>query len=672
MRSKKLLICLVFLFVSLFAFGFNVKVNAIETSELIEVKGAQVRTTGNPGLRFVATETYEGEESYGILLAFGEAAADENFVVGGTVNGKEVGNAPVATAEGGVFMVTLWDIPETMYTQKVSARAYVVVGENYVYSSTITVKSLAEVALKAKAEGDDSEIVNGAVAATANYKKTWTDAKGRVFVGSATYESEPLKLGAAFIADWNKKFETELTVSSFTGGTSSEFWTSARTNKQSGSEYPWEGSKLKEFFQDAEMGAKWGWLLDFTLENGKNDFAKQQAQAIKDNVENPTKWYFGAHFISDIMSFLTGETQSSGYGGYNFTTYTSQVLTKFDQYNTTVYADLEGCTLVKLTDTVAVPAIANKDGYTAQYIGAEEAVYAEGDTISAANNFVIEIKYTPIEYTIVCRWEELGLDVNTYQYTIEKAVEFEPISISGYVFEGWYDNPEFTGEPVTGVAKGNFGAKTFYAKMTESAYNEVTVTFESNYKYATWADLTDALLADINEVLGKTYSKAEWFAVGPWTINSAKFNKLVTEAKYVHWRTLAEVVAGIETSANKPAIQNWANGVENSGSANPYAIEYVTRALINSSQYTRNANFKTSDYSDTAIQEAILAAVTGPRISSKYIAPATITETLTRPGYTFVGWYTNPECTGDPVTQFPGYNDDTSAVTYYAKWEVAE
>ena len=116
MRSKKLLICLVFLFVSLFAFGFSAKVNAIETSELIKVEGAQVRTTGNAGIRFVATEAYEGEnETYGILLAFGEAEADENFVVGGTVNGKAVANAEIATAENGQYAVTLYDIPQAFY-----------------------------------------------------------------------------------------------------------------------------------------------------------------------------------------------------------------------------------------------------------------------------------------------------------------------------------------------------------------------------------------------------------------------------------------------------------------------------------------------------------------------------------------------------------------------------
>ena len=51
---RSLIITFLFLLVSLFAFGFNASVKALETSADIEVIGAQVRTTGNAGIRFVA------------------------------------------------------------------------------------------------------------------------------------------------------------------------------------------------------------------------------------------------------------------------------------------------------------------------------------------------------------------------------------------------------------------------------------------------------------------------------------------------------------------------------------------------------------------------------------------------------------------------------------------
>ena len=37
----------------------------------------------------------------------------------------------------------------------------------------------------------------------------------------------------------------------------------------------------------------------------------------------------------------------------------------------------------------------------------------------------------------------------------------------------------------------------------------------------------------------------------------------------------------------------------------------------------------------------------------------------TREGYTFAGWYDNPECTGDVVTNI------NESCTLYAKWEIA-
>ena len=123
---KKYLVAFLFLLVSLFAFNFNANVKAEETSMDIVVQGAQVRTTGNAGLRFVATENVMAQEksAFGFVLAFGEAKADENFVIGGTVNGKAVVNAEVTETAEGEFKVTLYDIPESMYKQKVSARAY--------------------------------------------------------------------------------------------------------------------------------------------------------------------------------------------------------------------------------------------------------------------------------------------------------------------------------------------------------------------------------------------------------------------------------------------------------------------------------------------------------------------------------------------------------------------
>ena len=208
--------------------------------------------------------------------------------------------------------------------------------------------------------------------------------------------------------------------------------------------------------------------------------------------------------------------------------------------------------------------------------------------------------------------------------------------------------------------------------MIESEYYEVDVTFDANYKFATWEELTSALLADINEAGETDFTADSYFDQSKWTPNETAINKLITEEKYSHWRALAEATLNYEAGNNVSGMRNWADGVANSGSQDPYAASYVTRAIIKSTVYDSNVNFITADYSNTDIQTAILDAVSGPKLTAKYSTPESITETVTRAGYTFVGWYTNPECTGDAVVEFPGFKDGTTEVTYYAKWEVAE
>ena len=48
---------------------------------------------------------------------------------------------------------------------------------------------------------------------------------------------------------------------------------------------------------------------------------------------------------------------------------------------------------------------------------------------------------------------------------------------TGYTFDGWYENPDFTGNPVADVPTDSTGELTFYAKWTANTY---TVIFDTN------------------------------------------------------------------------------------------------------------------------------------------------------------------------------------------------
>ncbi len=100
----------------------------------------------------------------------------------------------------------------------------------------------------------------------------------------------------------------------------------------------------------------------------------------------------------------------------------------------------------------------------------------------SANNFEniladvdVEAEYTPLEYTI--SFISGGSVAATKKYDIENSVDFDAISRQHYDFEGWYANENCTGESTVGIAVGNYGDKSFYAKWSAVEY---FVTYHTN------------------------------------------------------------------------------------------------------------------------------------------------------------------------------------------------
>jgi len=114
----------------------------------------------------------------------------------------------------------------------------------------------------------------------------------------------------------------------------------------------------------------------------------------------------------------------------------------------------------------------------------------------------------PVNMTLYARWEIVRYDIKyeldggevntpTLKYTVELEVELKVPSRLGFKFEGWYDNAEFNGEPVTKIEKGTTGNKVFYAKWFEiERSNKLVVNAE-------WADKDEG---DEVEVNGETYT----------------------------------------------------------------------------------------------------------------------------------------------------------------------
>lgn len=163
MKINKILIFLLTL--SLFA-SFKLKANVDINTNDFYVSGAQVRTSGNAGIRFVGDVSNiindcKNISRYGILIAYGETNDKENFILNGNINEKIVLNNEVSYITNDYkYYVTLYNIPQEEYNKKVSARAYLILNDSTVlYSDIIITRSLKSVCDMAYADNNNSEFV---------------------------------------------------------------------------------------------------------------------------------------------------------------------------------------------------------------------------------------------------------------------------------------------------------------------------------------------------------------------------------------------------------------------------------------------------------------------------------------------------------------------------------
>ena len=502
MRSKKLLICLVFLFVSLFALSFNAKVNADGiTTDLIKIEGAQVRTAGEPGIRFVASQTLTGWniEKYGIVFAFGEAEADDNFVIGGTVNGKEVGNAFLESAENGSYAVTLWGIPEVYYTKKITARAYVIADGLEIYSDTVCIKSFAEVVFKAQAEGNTSDLVtNVASAIESNFIRQYT-------LGDTIVLASPVRdelTYAEFVADANAVLGTNLTTSA----TLKEFFLALSdcpaASYNSGKSNVTDISKNPIFvlFKDSAMYAKWKPFLEYISTVGsKNPHVANQSKAllnaptfsgVKDD-EYAYPFYYLEHILVTFYNYFN-QTDSTIY----FSPLKWSVEFTAQPFESTIYADLSESGLIKVGKTFTLPAALEKEGYEfAGWFDGTNTVEGGSEYTITTGGVRIVPTFNTLEYTIKYYNGTTELTDLADTYTVEEEVVLADLEDQpGLTFDGWYENAEFTGAKVSKLAAGTTGNKVYYAKWVEG-YSEIVVN-------AAWANETDGATVTYN---GKNY-----------------------------------------------------------------------------------------------------------------------------------------------------------------------
>ncbi len=142
-------------------------------------------------------------------------------------------------------------------------------------------------------------------------------------------------------------------------------------------------------------------------------------------------------------------------------------------YNNYDCDDTDWTFTYNIESEVVLP-IATKDYYV--FNGWYNAQNEKVETIAkgSVGDVVLYASWTPIEYKIIFHDDSEYLNDMTNKDNTTFTVEDETYVLrgaekNGYIFAGWYDNPECTGEPITEREKGRHSDLHLYAKWVEEA-----------------------------------------------------------------------------------------------------------------------------------------------------------------------------------------------------------
>jgi len=455
-RLVKSLSVFVLLFVLAFVVVANVK--ADEEPVLTVAPGASMRTWGDAqGLRFIAElDSLTDVTERGFYVAKGELSVDE------TVALNKKFPVSVGEEEYNKFSAVIYNIPEESYTQDITVVAYYVVNDVEKFADAAVTRNIAEVAVAAKATGNETELVQEVVESIENnYVRTYTDVYGNIVVTSSLKEFEVENMEAEFIDDLNAVYNTTLTTSSTIGNYFTVLSSSEKDDLTDSVLY-------KFFVSNEETSAKWGWVIELMKEVSSDVHVKNQVNAllskkpIYDTDVHAYPLHYGRHLSYSIYNFFNRANDYTGWGQTSFVS-ESQYSSIYEYSN--VYADLGDYELVKIGDTITLPAAVEKTGYTWQgwndgtvdYAAESEYVVAEGTVKLTAN-----LKINEYNLKFFSNGEELTDLASTF--TVLDTVEVAPLEDQpGLTFVGWYDNEDFEGDKVSEISEGTADNVNLYA-----------------------------------------------------------------------------------------------------------------------------------------------------------------------------------------------------------------
>ena len=164
-------------------------------------------------------------------------------------------------------------------------------------------------------------------------------------------------------------------------------------------------------------------------------------------------------------------------------------------------------------------------------------------------NKTIYAKWTPVVYEIVYELDGGTNDENNpTTYTVKSpTIEFAAPTRTGYTFNGWYAQKDFSGNNVTELSQGSYGNVTLYAKWTANTY---TITYldtklitgtKDAFVYAKGETYVQNVTYDENYDLinyeRTGYAKTGWFN-GDEKFDGGIWNLTNDVTLYVDWQVI--------------------------------------------------------------------------------------------------------------------------------------
>lgn len=402
------------------------------------------------------------------------------------------------------------------------------------------------------------------------------------------------------------------------------------------------------------LAAKWNhFTINYNLNGGTNDsnnpttYTKDDAIDLQD--ATMTGYLFEGWYDNDAFD---GEPIISIKKG------TNKNFTLFAKFSPAVYKiiyDTPEDTICDESQDVHykesyVLTIPTRKGYTFEgwYIDSTEFVSGVWTFLT---DQTFTAKWTINTYDITYILNDGTDQTNPDTYTVEDQITLQPLTKTGYTFNGWFDNDAFSGNPITTIQKGSTENYTFYAKFTPNEYQII---------YNTPSDTIGVSNQTIT--YGSTYTlvspKRLGYTFDGWYIDSVQYQTGT-------WEFLSDQTFTASWSVNIYEVFYVMNGGEE-GTANPtsYTVEeQITLQPLTKTGYTFDGWYNNVTFKGAKITELGKSTANDLTLYAKF-TPNTyqiiydtsidtigaenetvtydseyVLATPTRNGYTFNGWY---------------------------------